>query len=60
MSLRELLPPTGIHIPAHGGDGSDLLQLHKDFPIPYVSGVDDVVHTAQGLQGLRAEESMGI
>jgi hypothetical protein len=53
-------PRLNVNVPAHGSNGSDLLQGGDDRGITDISGVDDVVGAAQSIKSLCAKQAMRV
>ncbi len=45
---KKLGPVVGVHVAAHGHDGSDLSQIAQDLPVAHVSGVKDELAAGEG------------
>jgi len=53
-------PSLSINVPANSGERRNLAQLNKDCRITDVSRMNNVVATAERLQGFRAEEAVSV
>jgi len=53
-------PWRGVDVAADRGYGCDLRERFEDFGSAYVSGVEDAIGSAKGLDGLRTQEAVGV